>query len=567
MTEPVQEPFLSNLQKLQKLRLIITAGHSFVFRDYSSVSYEKRHKVIRIPKGIANFLGLKDKSAEEFLYPVLVSSPLAYIILVLSILFGASLAPIFLSFTSKIPVLWPTWRVLCNMIAFLPLVWRERNSEPRKAFDYSSFFSRKALFLNFQRSLLYTGWGLMFAYALSKTSVYSALILANSHIFIIVLWKILRKRVLPCFSYFAAFLVGCGIALMFFKMELSHFIKEIDIINPLDSPEESNGFSLNTTDSEAFATMGIGALSQLAAGFLGLSRASNDQEAPSLFESNSTSVILEEYFDNQETISKNQERKLQQDSEMTEDASTSTEEGSNAPDEDSASTDEGTTPAKDDDSTGPEAPSSNEEEELWKEALMGNFYALVASLFSTVFYFRNREIDTDIPYCLRLFGIHFFSFIVSALIAIFGFGALPFSIDPQNGLFGFVHPENISHIVLLTLFTCYGTFGLYMVLAKLFDPLIIENALLLEPIVSCILSYMIGCAPLPEIWSVLAILLIIPGLSLITIGEQQIDDRFEAGEIGIPASIIARLRFKHYENLTRLNLNEKELEMTSTIPK
>ena len=111
-----------------------------------------------------------------------------------------------------------------------------------------------------------------------------------------------------------------------------------------------------------------------------------------------------------------------------------------------------------------------------------------------------------------------------SIIAVIAEGA-SFSFDPDTGLFGIFSSEWIKTYILTIAVTGFGSYIGYRVAHKHFQPLLLSIILSTEPVFSTLIVDILGWQTFPGALTIVAYILIIPGIYLVLIGSREVEVR------------------------------------------
>lgn len=104
--------------------------------------------------------------------------------------------------------------------------------------------------------------------------------------------------------------------------------------------------------------------------------------------------------------------------------------------------------------------------------------------------------------------------------------------------------------------TLFGTFGLQHIFLKSFDPLIISLAYQIEPVLSLILSMIVGIQDVEYSSVLLYAVFLVFGNMLIVAGIRQFEDKYEGGIVGMSNEQRNNIRIDHLRELQMLGIGD-----------
>ena len=157
-------------------------------------------------------------------------------------------------------------------------------------------------------------------------------------------------------------------------------------------------------------------------------------------------------------------------------------------------------------------------------SIMGDVFAIASSWFYALYFPLNRMIIQNVPGLIIFMYTSFSAFWCFFFINLVFRGIEPsmfFSMDPHYGLFGWLSSEQILISLFLIAPICglWGNGGQIFSL-KYFEPHIVGNALLLEPFVGQLISWLIGLELIPGILTFIGASIVISGIIIVSKGTQ-----------------------------------------------
>lgn len=187
--------------------------------------------------------------------------------------------------------------------------------------------------------------------------------------------------------------------------------------------------------------------------------------------------------------------------------------------------------------------------------LLGELFAVMASVASAFFFGKNREINCEIPFYIKLTLISILC-AISTQILLAIFDDIQYDFTDKTGILCIFNSENINSFLLLGGISVYGSFMLQNYLTNVCDSFILNSAFFTEILFTQFFAWYYGYNEF-SIWVFLTCLLfIIPAKFFILMGIQQFEDKYEGGEIGIPINERDKMKIFHLKEIEGLNLSD-----------
>jgi len=161
--------------------------------------------------------------------------------------------------------------------------------------------------------------------------------------------------------------------------------------------------------------------------------------------------------------------------------------------------------------------------------LAGDLVAFLGALAMAIYLVIGRRIRAWCPVWMYVFPVVGMS-VVTTVSATLLFEAATVTGLTTTSVFGFLSPKYIWYSIYLGGGAGVGGHTLINTLLKYISPVVIATALLMEPLVGCLIGSVLGVQELPGIWTWVGGVVLMVGLLLVTFAEnRKSKDKIEGG--------------------------------------